>query len=388
MALKFPNHTQETTTITGTGNILLDGAVAGYLSFGSQLGDNDPVCYGIFNADSPPDFEVGEGTYRTGTPDYITRDVVHYSTNGGSKVVWTSGTKNVVAAIAGDMVESLLDKDQNLGLVSRITDAYTFIRRTITKTNDAASLIALTNGSGAAGDPTFDLTEINAAHIDKRSAASEAVRTMSGRLVLGAADTIIKGLSTGKHGFYNDDAKTDQIGELERNAADDWVARLSVGGTLYDMLHKSNIADYLPRTAIATSTSTTFSTVQTASDLSVTIPAVGTWNLQYTVLLHLISNSTSVFQQVYTFDIQDTTSAPTGFTTRRQVNRTDRLDAATSIVSGLLRTVYGCYNLSGLSNSTTYNCRIANESASAMQLDANSGAGRIHEFSLRAYRTA
>lgn len=80
----------ETTASTGTGTITLGGAVAGYQSF-SVIGNANTTYYTIVGG---TEWEVGIGTY-TSSGTTLSRDTVLESSNGGSLVNFSAGTKNV-----------------------------------------------------------------------------------------------------------------------------------------------------------------------------------------------------------------------------------------------------------------------------------------------------
>lgn len=91
----------ESTQTTGTGTLDLDGAVAGFRGFGGTLTDGKQVYYLIEdNPEDPTEYEIGYGTYNTGSPNTLTRDVVLFSSSGTSKISLSSGTTYIVRGIA------------------------------------------------------------------------------------------------------------------------------------------------------------------------------------------------------------------------------------------------------------------------------------------------
>lgn len=89
MALVVKDRVQETSTTTGTGTLTLGGALTGFQSFSSAIGNGNTTYYAItLNGE----WEVGLGTVGSGT---LTRDTVLESSNSGSLVNFSAGIKNV-----------------------------------------------------------------------------------------------------------------------------------------------------------------------------------------------------------------------------------------------------------------------------------------------------
>lgn len=82
----------ETTTTTGTGSVTLLGASLGYQSL-AGVGNGNTTYYTIADLGGA-NWEVGIGTYSTTGPT-LARTTVLASSNAGSLVNFTAGTKNV-----------------------------------------------------------------------------------------------------------------------------------------------------------------------------------------------------------------------------------------------------------------------------------------------------
>jgi len=92
MALVVKDRVRETTTTTGTGTITLGGAATGFQSF-SVIGDANTTFYTI-QLSNTNEWEVGIGTYTlSGTT--LSRDTILESSNSGSAVNFSAGTKDV-----------------------------------------------------------------------------------------------------------------------------------------------------------------------------------------------------------------------------------------------------------------------------------------------------
>lgn len=82
---------KETSRTIGTGPFELEGAVAGFSSFGSVYSNGDNVFYAIIDV---TDYEVGSGIYSTGVQNQLTR-FPKASTNSNNLVDFDTGTKEV-----------------------------------------------------------------------------------------------------------------------------------------------------------------------------------------------------------------------------------------------------------------------------------------------------
>ena len=92
MALVLADRVKETSTTTGTGSITLAGAVVGYQDFNTAIGNGNTTYYTIENV-AAGEWETGLGTFTS--PSTLARITVYASSNSGSAVSFTSGTKSV-----------------------------------------------------------------------------------------------------------------------------------------------------------------------------------------------------------------------------------------------------------------------------------------------------
>jgi hypothetical protein len=92
MPLVLADRVNETTTTTGTGTVTLAGAVSGYQSF-AVIGNANTTYYTIVHQ-TANEWEVGIGTY-TSSGTLLSRDTVLASSNSGSPVNFSAGTKFV-----------------------------------------------------------------------------------------------------------------------------------------------------------------------------------------------------------------------------------------------------------------------------------------------------
>jgi hypothetical protein len=92
MALVLADRVKETTTTTGTGTVTLLGAAAGFQSF-AAVGNANTTYYTIAGQ-TTSEWEVGIGTY-TSSGTTLSRTTVLSSSNSGSLVTFSAGTKDV-----------------------------------------------------------------------------------------------------------------------------------------------------------------------------------------------------------------------------------------------------------------------------------------------------
>jgi hypothetical protein len=92
MALVIADRVKVTTTTTGTGTLSLASAATGFQDF-SVIGDGNTTYYAISSA-LGSEWEVGIGTY-TASGTTLSRDTILGSSNSGSAVNFSAGTKDV-----------------------------------------------------------------------------------------------------------------------------------------------------------------------------------------------------------------------------------------------------------------------------------------------------
>lgn len=96
MPLVIADRVRETSTTTGTGTLTLDGAVTGFRTFSSAIG-NTNTCYYTITMNG--DYEIGLGTVGAGT---LARTTVLKSSNSNSAVNFGAGTKDVFVTYPAD----------------------------------------------------------------------------------------------------------------------------------------------------------------------------------------------------------------------------------------------------------------------------------------------
>ena len=159
MALVIKDRVKETSTTTGTSNLNLAGAVSGFQSFVSGIGDTNTVYYALIDANGTA-WEIGLGTVGDASPDTLSRadsDVIA-STNSNNRINLSSGTHTVFATYpAGKAV--YLDASGNLShTVALTTDTSGNYVATITGGTGITSTGA-TSGEGIAHSLSVDASQ-------------------------------------------------------------------------------------------------------------------------------------------------------------------------------------------------------------------------------------
>jgi len=96
MPLVIADRVRETSTTTGTGTLTLAGAVSGFQTFSTAIGNTNTCYYTIVNGS---EWEVGLGTVAAGT---LARTTVLQSSNADAAVNFSAGTKDVFVTYPAD----------------------------------------------------------------------------------------------------------------------------------------------------------------------------------------------------------------------------------------------------------------------------------------------
>jgi hypothetical protein len=143
MPLNVADRVRDTTTTTGTGTITLSGTPpTGYQSF-SAVGNGNTTYYTI-NAGAQ--WEVGIGTY-SGAGPTLSRDTVLSSSNSGSLVNFSAGTKDVFVTYPAE-------KSVNYDASGNLVVGQTATQLQVTDTASAVNYVQVT-GSATGSDPTI-----------------------------------------------------------------------------------------------------------------------------------------------------------------------------------------------------------------------------------------
>jgi hypothetical protein len=151
MPLVVKDRVQETTTTTGTGSLTLAGAVSGFQTFSSAVGNGNTTYYAI---DGGSEWEVGIGTVGSGT---LSRDTILESSNAGSAVNFSAGVKNVFVtypaekSVDTDTAQTISNKTiegSSIGATTASTGRFTSVTTpSVTATTNDLTLSAISTGA-------------------------------------------------------------------------------------------------------------------------------------------------------------------------------------------------------------------------------------------------
>jgi hypothetical protein len=207
MALVLADRVKDTTTTTGTGSVTLSGSPpAGFQSFGAAIGNGNTTYYTISGGSQ---WEVGVGTYNS-TGVVLNRDTVLSSSNSGSLVNFSAGTKDVFVTYPA---EKSVNEDATGNVNISITgNAATATQATNLAAGAAGSVpyqtaanttafVATASGVFVGGTtPSFSttptLTGTNFTAIPNAALSNSAVTVGTTAISLGATSTTLAGLTS------------------------------------------------------------------------------------------------------------------------------------------------------------------------------------------------
>ena len=146
MALVLADRVKETTTSTGTTAITLAGAATGYQTFLSAVGNANTTYYTIADQ-TGANWEVGIGTYTT-SGNTLSRDTILASSNAGSLVTFTAGTKDVFVTYPAEKA-TYLGGTFSLVAGSNVTITGTWPNQTIAASSGGSATKTISNKTAA-----------------------------------------------------------------------------------------------------------------------------------------------------------------------------------------------------------------------------------------------
>ena len=166
MAYLRPYRVAETSTTTGTGNITLAGAVAGYLAFTAELANADTatiVIEAIDSAGRPTGaFEICDTTFTA--PDTLSRGTLRDSSTGsridfaaGAKRVFAINPRDVIDLGSADLIGTLGVADGGTGATDAAGARANLSAAASGANADITSMTGLTGGIATADFVTFDI---------------------------------------------------------------------------------------------------------------------------------------------------------------------------------------------------------------------------------------
>lgn len=300
MPLVVKDRVRETTTTTGTGTITLGGAVSGFQSF-SVIGNANTTYYAIVDSTSGS-WEVGIGTY-TSAGTTLSRDTVLESSNSGSLVSFSAGTKDVFCTYPAerslyvDGSAIVPATAATLGTSSGGTGLTTF-----TAANNAlysTSASALTAGTLPSAAGGTGLTTFTAANNALYSTSASALT--AGTLPAAAGGTGLTTFTAANNAIYSTSASSLTAGTLPSAAGGTGLTTFTAANNaIYSTSASALTAGTLPLAAGGTGKTTAPAANAELTGFTTTATAGGTTTL----------TNTSSYYQVFTGTSAQTVQLP------------------------------------------------------------------------------
>lgn len=187
MPIVIGDRIRETTISTGTGPISFDGAVAGYRTFFSALGNGASTYYCMQNTTVPTEWEVGYGLI-TGASSFVRISVI-CSSNSNALVNFSSGIKDIFCTASAEGLP-LVDQSICQGRLTLLSNTPISTSDTISRfirfTPYKGSRISLFDGSKW---KSYNFTELSFDSLAAPSTLVLTCTTTNGNAVVNTAST-------------------------------------------------------------------------------------------------------------------------------------------------------------------------------------------------------
>ena len=191
MALVVKDRVKEQTSTTGTSTLTLGGTTTGFQTF-SVIGDGSTTYYAIVHQ-SLDEWEVGLGTY-TASGTTLSRDTILDSSNSGSAVNFSAGTKDVFITYSADKA-IYRDASGNVSVTfaTSATNATNAVSATFaTSATNASYALSATNANFAtsATEATTAITAVSATNASYALSATNANFATSATYAIDAGNAV------------------------------------------------------------------------------------------------------------------------------------------------------------------------------------------------------
>ena len=260
MAHISADRVQDTSTSAGTGNFTVSGtAPSGFRTLSAVMVANDTFYYSIAHQ-SANEWEVGLGTY-TSTANVFSRTTIYSSSNAGSAVNFSAGTKDVFITLAASRtVQS--DNSGNVGINTSSPGSTLDVKGTLRLSGAIAGYVGLSPASSA-GSTTYTLPTADGSA--QQVLTTNGSATLSWTPIVSVIEYVIDGggsaITTGSKGY------------LEIPFActiNSWVIVADQSGSIVVDVKRATYSGFPTTSSIAGTNKPTLSSVQKNNSTSLT----------------------------------------------------------------------------------------------------------------------
>jgi hypothetical protein len=227
MALVLEDRVREQSTTIGAGTFTLTGAIIGYQTFSSAIG-NGNTCYYTISNPGTIEWEVGIGTVSAGQ---LARTTILSSSNAGSLVTFTGGTKDVFVTYPSEKAV-YLDTNGNVSTLGTVNSG-TWQGTAITVPYGGTGATSFTSGALIKGAGTGPLAPASASDIVAQIGSTAVANATTAVNLAGGIASQIPYQSAAGTTVFIPNGTSGQVLKSNGTSAPSWEAASNVAVTTF-----------------------------------------------------------------------------------------------------------------------------------------------------------